>query len=511
MSSSRWYAGRSGTMANISTRSRKTIPYTIVARGRMTGQATGPAASAAGVPRRRRYDHADAGPELLLAGGRRPAPPPAQDGHHPARRQVDDVQEGPGRGRAAGPAVRRPRKDLRRGDRQGRGEAAARGLAPRAPARQPRDPPRRGVRDLPGPAVQPRGVGGRHRDGDPLLGDPTVAVSRERLDHLVRRHQATQRVPSIAAALLRDGELVWESATGVATAGGAEATPRHRYRVGSITKTFTAAAVMQLVAAGAVGLDDPLSAHLPEHPEAAVTVRRMLAHVSGMQREAPGDAWQTLEMPAVDELLRGLADVEQVLPAGERWHYSNLAYSLLGELVSRRRGSPYRELVQARLLDPAGMTESGFDAAEPLARGYFVRPYTDELVPQPDPPLRGFEPAGGLLGTAADLCRWAAVFLDPERGVLDKPAVDRMHLVHAMVDHERWTLGWGLGLELHRRGERMLAGHSGAMPGYLAQLVWSRADRIACAVLQNSGASGDPTALAFELLDAELDARPAGT
>jgi CubicO group peptidase (beta-lactamase class C family) len=335
-------------------------------------------------------------------------------------------------------------------------------------------------------------------------------VSRERLDHLVRRHQATHRVPSLSAALLRDGEPAWETAVGLADADGAEATPRHRYRVGSITKTFTAAAVMQLVADGAVGLDDPLSEHLPEHAEAAVTVRRMLAHVSGMQREVPGDAWQTLEMPAVDELLRGLADVEQVLPAGERWHYSNLAYSLLGELVSRRRGAPYREVVQGRLLGPAGMTETGFEAAEPFARGYFVRPYTDELVPQPDPPLRGFEPAGGLMSTAADLSLWAAAFLDPDRGVLDKATVDRMHLVHAMVDHERWTLGWGLGLELHRRGERLLAGHSGAMPGYLAQLVWSRADRVACAVLSNSGASGDPAALAVELLEAELGDRPAG-
>jgi CubicO group peptidase (beta-lactamase class C family) len=334
-------------------------------------------------------------------------------------------------------------------------------------------------------------------------------VSHAALERLVRRHQATHRVPSIAAALARDCELAWETAVGLATAAGAEATPRHRYRIGSITKTFTAAAVMQLVAEGEVGLDDPLSAHLPEHADAAVTVRRMLAHISGMQREIPGDAWQTLEMPHPADVLRGLADVEQVLPAGERWHYSNLAYALLGELASRRRGAPYREVAQARLLGPAGMAETGFDAAEPLARGYFVRPYTDELVPQPDPPLHGFEPAGGLMSSAADLCRWAAVFLDPDRGVLDRAATDRMHLVHAMVDHDRWTLGWGLGLELHRRGERMLAGHSGAMPGYLAMLVWSRADRVACAVLQNSGASGDPTELAIELLEAELAERPA--
>ncbi len=84
-----------------------------------------------------------------------------------------------------------------------------------------------------------------------------------------------------------------------------------------------------------------------------------------------------------------------------------------------------------------------------------------------------------------------------------------MHLVHAIADHDAWTLGWGLGLELHRRGERLLAGHDGGMPGYLSALVWSRRDRVACAVLSASGASGDPTALALDLVDAELADRPA--
>lgn len=331
-----------------------------------------------------------------------------------------------------------------------------------------------------------------------------------RLEQLVRAYQARNRVPSVNAALARDGGEPWELAVGLADArSGAPVTPRHRYRVGSITKTFTAAAVLQLVDEGTVGLDDPLSAHLPEHRDARVSVRRMLAHLSGMQREAPGDAWETLQVPGIEEMVTRLDEAEQVLPAGERWHYSNLAYALLGELAARHRGMPYAQMIGERLLRPARLTETAFDAAEPMARGYFVQPYSDVVADQPDLALNGFSGAGGLASTAADLCRWGHALAGEGATIVSQASLDRMHLVHAMVDHERWTTAWGLGLELHRQGDRLLAGHSGGMPGYLSGLVWSRADRIVSCVLTSSGAAGDPIELAMQLIDAELADRPA--
>ena len=335
-------------------------------------------------------------------------------------------------------------------------------------------------------------------------------MSHARLEHLVRSHQAKHRVPSISVAVSRDGGEPWELAVGTADAATeTPVTPRHRYRIGSITKTFTATAVMQLVDDGLAGLDDPLSAHLPEYADAAVTLRRMLAHISGLQREGPGAFWETLVMPTMDEILGSLGDVEQVLSPGERWHYSNLAYSLLGEVVSRRRQAPYRQVIEERLMDPAGLIETAFETAPPVARGYFVQPYTDEVTPQTDPPLHGFDAAGGLMGTAADMCRWGHALAGPGARLVSEASLDRMHLVHSMFDPERWTIGWGLGLELHRLGDRMLAGHSGGMPGYSTGLLWSRSDRLACAVLTSSGATGDPMGLAHELIEAELAERPA--
>src|SRR5206468_9628491 len=133
-------------------------------------------------------------------------------------------------------------------------------------------------------------------------------------------------------------ETVWADTVGLADDTGRESTPDTQYRIGSITKTFTAAAVLLLCEDGGLALDDPIERHLPDARFGGLTLRRLLAHSSGLQREPPGEVWETLDFPKGDELLARLADAELVLPAGERWHYSNLAYALLGEVVARVTG-----------------------------------------------------------------------------------------------------------------------------------------------------------------------------
>ena len=114
-------------------------------------------------------------------------------------------------------------------------------------------------------------------------------------------------MPSISAAVLRDGELVWESAVGAADVeAGHEATPDTQYRIGSITKTFTAAAIMQLRDAGKLDLEDTLDRHV-EGAAHTPTIRRLLSHASGLQRETQDDSWLTLRFAPPDELLETLA------------------------------------------------------------------------------------------------------------------------------------------------------------------------------------------------------------
>jgi CubicO group peptidase (beta-lactamase class C family) len=306
-----------------------------------------------------------------------------------------------------------------------------------------------------------------------------------KLDRLLAKEQRDKRVPSVAAAVARDGEIVWESAVGMADVeAGTEATPDTQYRVGSITKTFTAAAIMQLRDAGKLDLEDTLDMHV-EGAAHRPTIRRLLSHASGLQRETHDNSWLTLRFAPPDELLETLEEAEIVLPPGARFHYSNLAYALLGIVVERVSGVPYMDYVRARLFEPVGLTRLAFEPQPPAARGYIGQPYADGVWNAVDVETGAWASAGQLWGTVGDLCRWGRFLADPDEAVLAKKSAEEMRTVQVITEHERWLAGYGLGLILRRDGERILAGHSGSMPGFIAILVFSPGEKVVAAALTN--------------------------
>jgi CubicO group peptidase (beta-lactamase class C family) len=312
-------------------------------------------------------------------------------------------------------------------------------------------------------------------------------------------------LPSLAAAVFRGGELVWSDAVGLADVEEQEeAIPDTQYAVASITKTFTAASVMQLRDEGRLDLDEPLSRYLPEAAHGSPTLRRMLAHASGLQREPPGDVWETLQFPGEEELLGRLAEAEQVLAPGAVWHYSNLAYALLGHVVARVSGTPFRDYVGERLLGPLGLTRTTWGPEAPAAKPYFVEPYTDAVRREPELELGGKGGESGLSSTVGDLARWGSFLADPEEAVLASASVAEMHDLQIMAEPD-WTLGWGLGIELWRRGERIFSGHTGGFPGFLSMFVYSRRDRVGAVVLTNSGRWTKLSETGLALAEAALD------
>ena len=317
--------------------------------------------------------------------------------------------------------------------------------------------------------------------------------------------QRAGRLPSISAAVFRGDELPWSEAIGLADVEqGVEASPDTQYAVASITKTFTAASVLQLRDAGKLDLEDPLSKHLPEAAHGTPTLRRMLAHASGLQREPPGEIWETLTFPGEEELLAGLADAEQVLPPMAAWHYSNLAYSLLGIVVARLSGMPFRDYVQERLLGPVGLEQTTWGPGDRAALPYFVEPYSDAVRREPVLELGGKGGESGLYSTTGDLARWGAFLCDPDASILAASSVAEMHDLNVMAEAD-WTRGWGLGLELWRRGERIFGGHTGGFPGFLSILAYSRRDRVGAIMLTNTSDWPKLGATGLELAEVALD------
>ena len=316
----------------------------------------------------------------------------------------------------------------------------------------------------------------------------------------VRKTQADGRLPSVVAAVFSRGEVLWAEAVGLADAeAGEEATPEHQYRIGSITKTFTAAAILQLRDAGKLSLDDRLELHLPEAADGSPTIRGLLSHLSGMQREVPGDLWDTMEFPDRDGLLDAYAQAEQVLDPGAHWHYSNLAFALLGDVVVQRSGLAYERYVEEQLLAPVGLRRTTWDDAAPAAKGYFVEPFEEVVRREPQPDLRAKRPAGQLWSTVGDLARWGSFLADPDPAVLRPETAAEMRAFHGLADLERWTRGYGLGLQLCREGERILFGHTGGMPGFISAVFCSAAERVGAAVLTNATYADSAIPLALTL------------
>jgi CubicO group peptidase (beta-lactamase class C family) len=331
-------------------------------------------------------------------------------------------------------------------------------------------------------------------------------------DHTSRRllarlahAQSTGRLPSVAAGLVRDGAPVWFGSYGAPAVAGHDQFDV-QYRIGSITKTMTAVLVLQLVRDGRIALDDPASTVLGEVGYADRTVRALLAHSSGMQSEPVGSWWERSAGLSFDELAAANDGTRGVFGAGERFHYSNLGYALLGELAARLLGTTWWEAVRERVLTPLGMTRTSYLPEGAAAQGQSVHPYDGTLVAEPATDTGAMAPAGQVWATINDLATYAVFLGRGHPDVLSIEELDRAYGPQSATPEDGLKAGHGLGFQLIAGGSGTLAGHTGSMPGFLATVLIDRKRRAGGVVLANATTGYSPAAIAMELLDElELD------
>jgi CubicO group peptidase (beta-lactamase class C family) len=330
------------------------------------------------------------------------------------------------------------------------------------------------------------------------------------LRRTARARQRDGRVPGLYAGVCRGGELVWGEGVGVAEVGtDREPTADDQFLIASNTKTFTAVLVMQLRDEGKVSLDDLLGDHLPGVTH-ALTVRQCLAHVSGMQREPVGDVWETLEQPDAAQLLTGFNEAERVGRPHDRWHYSNVVFAMLGQLVEALDGRPWAESLQARILDPLEMKRTSVGFAEgSRAIGYYVAPYDDVPRLEPVMDLKAMAPCGAMASTATDLARWSAFVASPD-SLLSPDTMDEMCQPQVLLNPAAgWNGAMGLGFFLMRSPTgRTWVGHTGGMPGHITGVFTHRESGTGGIVLMNATVSPAPDAFAIELADHVVETEP---
>jgi CubicO group peptidase (beta-lactamase class C family) len=313
-------------------------------------------------------------------------------------------------------------------------------------------------------------------------------LTAHRLLALLSREQTAARLPSVTAGVVRDGGLVWTGTRGSHT-GGEPPTADTQYRIGSVTKTMTAVLVMQLRDEGTLDLNDRLADHLPGVGYGDRTLRSLLSHSSGMESEPAGSWWERSPGRSYEQLTSAVVDDDPPHPAGATYHYSNLAFGLLGEVVARHRGCSWWQAVQQRLLEPLGMCRTSYLPQPPAARGYSVHHFANTLTPEPAHDAGAMAPAGQVWSTVTDLARYAAFLLAGHPDVLAPATLNEMTAPQSGSAATGLSGGYGLGLRLLGGGSGTLVGHTGSMPGFLAGLFVDPVRRTGAVALAN-GTSG---------------------
>jgi CubicO group peptidase (beta-lactamase class C family) len=324
-----------------------------------------------------------------------------------------------------------------------------------------------------------------------LIGLIAVALpgspSADAIDDVVAAEMPASGVPGLAWAVVADDSIVETGARGVLVMGGdREVTARTPFLAGSITKSFTALAVMQLVEAGMVDLDTEIAAYLDGfagRPAGPATIRQLLSHTSGYST-FQGNTSHTGDGSGDDVLadrVDALAQVTPAHPPGERWEYSNANYLVLGRLVEVVGGQDYQGYVTSRILKPVGMADSFVSDGrlhESMATGHTPwfwtrRPLSDNST------NRAMAPAGGIVSSADDLARYLQMMMNGEDDVLS--AEGKALMMRPAGDASPY---YGLGWYVDPDGT---VWHSGATPGVETLATMVPAERRGVVVLVNGG------------------------
>ena len=357
------------------------------------------------------------------------------------------------------------------------------------------------------------------------------------VDALAEGFQRRGTQPGLAYGIVEAGRLVHAGGFGEQRLGGPVPGAGTVFRIASMTKSFTAAAVLALRDGGQLALDDPAEQFVPElrglarpTPDSPrVSVRHLLTMTAGFPTDDPwGDRQQGLPLAEFSAFLA--AGPSFAWAPGTRFEYSNLGYAILGRVITAVSGQAYPDFVRDRLLRPLGLAGSGFEAAEfdasHLARGYRQGPGGwEELTPDG---CGAFAPMGGVFSCVADLARWvggfAGAFPPGEPGAggahplaratrremqlpqvgLVPPAVERLPGDPAAGGPESY--GFGLFVEEHPVHGRIV-GHSGGYPGFGSNMCWHPGTGIGAIVLANGTYAPAPV-LSARLLTAMIGPAP---
>lgn len=337
----------------------------------------------------------------------------------------------------------------------------------------------------------------------------------KQVDDLVRSELQRTGIPSASIALVESARVVHVRAFGLAQLQPPRAaTPAMRYRIGSVTKQFVAAALLRLQEQGRLSLDDSVGSRLPQAGTASsASLRQLLSHTAGVREYLPQDyVFAQLQQPiSAAQLLEQVAMQPLDFAPGERWRYSNGGYVLAGAVVEKLSGQGLFDFMQAQIFEPLKMPSAmdadhqGLGPEDPV--GYSV---TGLGAPHPAPRMASgwLAAAGGLAMTAEDLARWDIALM--QRSLLGA-AAHRALGTEVLLNNGVGSR-YALGLNVRMVGDRRMLAHDGGVPGFMAANIVFPDDGLAIVVLTNGDFTDAAPAIAGRLQRLLLSAlQPVGT
>ena len=339
----------------------------------------------------------------------------------------------------------------------------------------------------------------------PKFADPQrkqkLAAAFPEVEKLFLAYVQRANMPGAVMGIIIDGELVWVKATGVReTTDKSPVTPDTVFRIASMTKSFTAMAILKLRDDGKLSLEDPVARYIPALADLpyptkdspVITIRHLLTHSEGFPEDNP---WGDRQLAQTDEAVRAWmrAGIPFSTAPGTAFEYSNYGFGILGQIVTRASGKEYAVYVRDNILRPLGMNSSFFEMSE-VPREHIALGYRFEdggWKPEPILAHGSFGSMGGLWTTARDLARYVSFLMsaypprdEADNGPIKRSSAREMQQVgrfqpggafRGTVDgpllFSAGGYGYGLGVSQDCRFDHTV-GHSGGLPGYGSVMRW---------------------------------------
>lgn len=326
------------------------------------------------------------------------------------------------------------------------------------------------------------------------------------LENFIQERLIKYKFPGMSIALLRDDEVIYSRGFGFRDiTESLPATPHTNYCIGSVTKTFTAVAIMQLVERGLVSLEDPVNKFVDVIKSGDIKVYHLLSHTSGIPALGYAEAliesyyglnnrWFPIATP--DDVVSFMRDYSEWLihRPGERWFYLNEGYVLLGKIIEKVSGVRYESYIKTNILDKLGMRKSYFTRDDYMRDNDRATPYLIEREGKhvKVEPIFGISADGGLFSNVIDLLKLTEALINrgsrDEAEILSRESVILMEKTFAQLPYETPVAdSYGLGLVIrHDFFGRKLVGHSGSVLVYTAYVGYVPDEKIGVAILANA-------------------------